>query len=51
MKPVEPILPICQLGDAPWPEDYDADDTPDDDEEIETPPDVAALLGFDPGKE
>ena len=47
----EAVLPLCQLGSEPWPEDYEEDDSPDDDEETETPPDVAALLGFDPDEE
>ena len=43
-------IPIAQFGDEPMPDDFEADDSPDDDEEAETPQAVIDLLGFDPAE-
>jgi hypothetical protein len=48
MKPKPPAPPIVRFGDAPSPAHFDVDDSPDDDEAIETPWPIAAMLGFDP---
>lgn len=49
-------LPIAQFGEAQekpydWRNDPHGDDPDPDDEEIETPKDIIAMLGFDPALE
>lgn len=47
------VFPYAHFGsvDAPLPDWRKIDDPDPDDELIETPPDVIAMLGFDPAKE
>jgi hypothetical protein len=47
------VFPDAHFGavDAPLPDWRKIDDPDPDDELIETPPDVIAMLGFDPAKE